>query len=95
MLLFVKRCSVFFFISNKDVYSRKLPYAEKHKAEKNYKKRREKKKIKKKKKKEKKDRKKEKILITKERAKKHRERITSGESQSPRPVIKGATERSQ
>ena len=45
--------------------------------------------------KKKKDRKKEKILITKERAKKHRERITSGESQSPRPVIKGATERSQ
>ena len=72
-------------ISNKDVYSRKLPYAEKHKAEKNYKERREKKK----------DRKKEMVLITKERAKKHRERITSGESQSPRPVIKGATERSQ
>ena len=72
-------------ISNKDVYSRKLPYAEKYKAEKNYKERREKKQ----------DRKKEKILITKERAKKHRERITSGESQSPRPVIKGATARSQ
>ena len=39
--------------------------------------------------------KKEKILITKERAKEHRERITSGESPSPRPVKKGATERSQ
>ena len=38
---------------------------------------------------------KEKILITKQRAKKHRERITRGESPSPRPVKKGATERSQ
>ena len=32
--------------------------------------------------------KKEKILITKERAKEHRKRITSGETSSPRPVKK-------
>ena len=36
-----------------------------------------------------------KILITKERTKKHRERITRGESPSPRPVEKGATEKSK
>ena len=65
----------FFFISNKDVYSRKLPYAKKHKAEKDYRERKGKRKKKKKK-----------LLITKERAKEHRERITSGESSSPRPV---------
>ena len=35
------------------------------------------------------------ILITKERTKKHGERITRGESPSPRPVEKGATERSK
>ena len=38
---------------------------------------------------------KEKILITNERAKEHRERITKGESPSPRPIKKGATEISQ
>ena len=36
-----------------------------------------------------------KILITKERTKKHRERITRGESPSPKPVKKGATKRSK
>ena len=36
-----------------------------------------------------------KILITKERTKKHWERITRGESPSLRPVKKGATERSK
>ena len=35
------------------------------------------------------------ILITKERTKKHRERITRGESPRPRPVEKGAIERSK
>ena len=35
------------------------------------------------------------ILITKERTKKHGERITRGKSPSPRPVEKGATERSK
>ena len=48
-------------ISNKDVYSRKLPYAKKHKAEKDYRERKGKRKKKKKK-----------LLITKERAKEHR-----------------------
>ena len=38
---------------------------------------------------------KEKILITKKGAKEHRERITSGESPSPKPIKKGATESSQ
>ena len=38
---------------------------------------------------------KEKILITNERAKEHRERITKGEFPSPRPIKKGATEISQ
>ena len=38
---------------------------------------------------------KEKILITNERAKEHRERITKGESPSSRPIKKGATEISQ
>ena len=36
--------------------------------------------------KEKEQKKKEKLLITKERTKEHRERITSGESPSPRPI---------
>ena len=36
-----------------------------------------------------------KVLITKERAKEHMERITSGESPSPRPIKQRATERSQ
>ena len=62
-------------ISNKDVYSRKLPYTKKHKAKKDYRER-----------KGKRTKKKEKLLITKERAKEHRERITSSESLSPRPV---------
>ena len=35
------------------------------------------------------------ILTTKERTKKHKERITKGQSSSPRPVEKGATERSK
>ena len=62
-------------ISSKEVYSRKLPYAKKHKAGKDYRGR-----------KGKRTKKKEKLLITKERAKEHRERITNGESPSPRPV---------
>ena len=68
-------------VSNKDVYSRTPPHAESHKA---------KKKITKKE-----DKKKEKILITKERAREHRERINRGEPPSPRPVKKGSTKRSQ
>ena len=72
-------------ISNKDIYSRTLPYAEKHKAKRKIQ-------IEKIKKREKR---KEKILNTKERAKEHRERITRGDSPSPRPVKQGATERSQ
>ena len=43
----------------------------------------------------KKIKKKEKILITKKGAKEHMERITRGESPSPRPIKKGAIERSQ
>ena len=39
-----------------------------------------------KKKEQRKKKKKKKLLITKERAKEHRERITNGESPSPRPV---------
>ena len=61
----------FFLICNKDIYSRTLPYAEKHKVERKV--QREKK--------EKKEKRKEKILITQERAKEHRERITRCESQ--------------
>ena len=38
---------------------------------------------------------KEKILITKKGVKEHRERITRGEFPSPRPIKKGAIERSQ
>ena len=34
-------------------------------------------------------------LITKERTKKHGERITRDESPSPKPIEKGATERSE
>ena len=69
-------------ISNKNVYSKILPHAKNHKAEE--------------KSTEKDDKKqKEKILITKKGAKEHRERITRGESSSPRPIKKGATERSQ
>ena len=79
----------FFFISNKDVYSRTLPYAESHKVEKKL----QREKIKERERER--EREKEKILITKERAREHRERITSGESPSPRPIKKGATERSQ
>ena len=41
------------------------------------------------------EKRKEKILITKERAKEHREGVTSSESPSPRPVKQRATERSQ
>ena len=67
---------VFFLISNKDIYSRTLPYAEKHKAERKIQ-------IEKIKKREKR---KEKILNTKERAKEHRERFTRGDFPTPRPV---------
>ena len=67
------------------MYSKILPHAENHKVE-----------IKITKKKKKDDKKqKEKILITKKGAKEHRERITRSESPSPRPIKKGATERSQ
>ena len=72
-------------IANKDIYSRTLPYAEKHKAARKIQ-------IGKKKKREKR---KEKILNTKDRAKEHRERVTRGDSPSPRPVKKGASERGQ
>ena len=72
----------FFLISNKDVYSKILPHAENHKAE-----------IRSTEKDDKKQ--KEKILITKKGVKEHRERITRGESPSPRPIKKGATKRSQ
>ena len=76
--------SFFFFISNKDIYSKTLPYAENHKAERKI--QREKK--------ENKEKRKERILITQERTKEHRERITRGESPSTRPVKQRATERS-
>ena len=76
--------SFFFFISNKDIYSRTLPYAEKHKAKRKL----QKEKIKK-------EKRKKKILITKERAKEYRKRVSRGESSSLRPVKQGATERSQ
>ena len=69
-------------ISNKDVYSKILPHAENHKA-----------KIRSTEKDDKKQ--KEKILITNKGFKEHRERITRGESPSPRPIKKGATKRSQ
>ena len=42
-----------------------------------------------------KNRKKEKMLITNKGDKEHKERITRGESPSPKPIKKGATERSQ
>ena len=38
---------------------------------------------------------KENILFTKKGAKKHRKRITRGESLNPRPIKKGTTKRSQ
>ena len=72
-------------ISNKDIYSRTLPYAEKNKAERKI----QIKKI------QKREKRKEKILNTKERAKEHRERVTRGDSPNPGPVKQGATERSQ
>ena len=61
------------------IKKKKLPHAENHKAE-----------IKITEKEDKKQQ--EKILITKKGAKEHRERITRGESPSPRPIKKGATE---
>ena len=67
---------IFFLISNKDIYSRTLPYAEKHKAERKIQ-------IEKIKKREKR---KEKIVNTKERAKEHRERFTRGDFPTPRLV---------
>ena len=87
MFDWLKALGIFFFflISNKDIYSRTLPYAEKHKTERKV--QREKK--------EKKEKRKEKILITQERAKEHRERITRGESPIPRPIKQRATKRSQ
>ena len=69
----------FFLISNKDVYSKNYLMHNGIRHIKDYKKRKEKTKRK---------------LITKERTKKHGERITRGESPSPRPVEKGAIERS-
>ena len=72
-------------INNKDIYSRTLPYAEKHKAERKL----QREKVKKK------EKRKENILITHEIAKEHRERITRGEFPSPRPVKHRAIERSQ
>ena len=61
------------------MYIKKLPHAENHKAEVGT---------------ETKDKKqKEKKLITKKGAKEHRERITRGESPSPRLVKQSATER--
>ena len=74
-----------YFLSNKDIYSRTIPYAKKHKAERKV--QREKK--------EKKEKRKEKILITQERVKEHRKRIARGESPSLRPIKQRATERSQ
>ena len=66
---------------------KKLPHAKNHKAEKPQGRGKST---------EKDDKKqKEKILITKKGAKEHRERITRGESPSPRPIKKEATERSQ
>ena len=70
----------FFYISNKDVYSKSYLMHKGIRQIKYYRKRKEKTK---------------KILITKERTKKHRERITRGESPNPKPVKKGATERSK
>ena len=72
----------FFLISNKDIYSRTLPYAEKHKAEKKIQ-------IEQIRKREKR---KGKILNAKERAKEHKERVNRGDSPSPRPIKQGATE---
>ena len=77
----------FFLISNNDIYSRTLPYAKIHKAEGKYKGKRKRRK--------KKEERKEKKLVTQERAKKTRERITRGESPSPRPVKQRATKGSQ
>ena len=75
----------FFLIGNKDLCSRTLPYAEKHKAERKIQR----------KKKECKDKEKKKILSTQEGAKEHRERITKGESPNPRPDKQSATEGGQ
>ena len=72
----------FFLISNKIFFSKILPHAKSHKVE-----------IKITEKEDKKQ--KENILITKKGAKEHRERITRGKSLSPRPIKKGAIERSQ
>ena len=69
-------------ISNKNLYSKIPPHAESHKVE-----------IKIIEKEDKKQ--KEKTLITKKGAKEHRERITRDKSTIPRPIKKGATERSQ
>ena len=70
----------FFLISNKDVYSKNYLMHNGIRHIKDYKKRKEKTKRK---------------LITKERTKKIGERITRVESPSPRPVEKGAIERSE
>ena len=72
--------NIFFYISNKDVYSKSYLMHKGIRQIKYYRKRKEKTK---------------KILITKERTKKYRERITRGESPNPKPVKKGATERSK
>ena len=47
------------------------------------------------KKREKKKKERGETLNAKERAKEHRERVTRGDSPSPRPVKQGATKRSQ
>ena len=73
-------------INNNDIYSKTLPYGKKKlKAERKI--QREKK--------EKKEEWKEKLLMTQERAKKTWERITKGESSSPRPVKQRATKGNQ
>ena len=69
-----------FLISNKDVYSKNYLMHNGIRHIKYYRKRKEKTK---------------RILITKERTRKHGERITRGESPSPRLVEKGATKRSK
>ena len=66
-------------IGNRDLYSRKPPYAEKHKVGRKIQR-------------VQRDRE-EKKLSTQERALEHRERVTRGESPSPRPVKQSPTKR--
>ena len=67
-------------ISNKDAYSKRYLMQKEHKADQRLQKRNEKTKKK---------------LITKERTKEQRERITRGEFPSPRPAKKRTTKRSK